>query len=607
MHTIIRAGAAAAALFSLPLSAAEGPVPLGDTIVTATRTETELDEVLAPVIVITRDELERSLAPDIASLLQFHAGLDIGRNGGPGQVTSVFIRGTDSNHATVLVDGVRINPGTIGGAQIQNIAPEAIERIEIVKGPRSSLYGTDAIGGVINIITRDYSANGLETTAEYGRYDTRQASLGAGFGGERGGLSLSGVWLKTDGFPARAASAIDSGFENGTVSLKAHAQFGASHLGARVWRAEGTTDYLNFSLAPVSQDFMNQSAALDVAFQPATAWDARVTLSRIEDDIQQNQPDPFSGAFDFLQTRRNSLDWQNDVRIGASQLVTAGLLLSREETESLSFGTAFDEDTDVDMVFLQDRIDVGPHNLLLAGAYTDHDTFGGEPTWNVEYGFDFTSGTRLVAAAGTAFRAPDSTDRFGFGGNPDLDPESSRNFELSLQQRIGARQRLRLSAFRNDIDDLILFVLIDPATFEFQNQNIERARIEGVELAYEFEAASWRLRAEAIAQNPRNLTTDTQLLRRAKESLTVSLAKTFGAHEVGIDALVTGEREDFGFPEPTELDGYALINLYARIAIVRGLSIQARLENALDEQYELASTYNTPDRSLFVAARYEFR
>ena len=327
-----------------------------------------------------------------------------------------------------------------------------------------------------------------------------------------------------------------------------------------------------------------------------------MTASQIVDEVEQNQSD------DRIRTRRNALDWQNDVGFREHHLLTAGVLLTREQVDTFEFGSGINADTDTDMVFAQDRVDFGRHDLLLAAASVDHETFGNEVTWNAEYGVDVGSGgTRVIASAGTGFRAPDATDRFGFGGNPDLDPESSRNYELGVQQRIGEHQQLRLSAFRNDIDDLIVFVVTDPVTFDGQNQNVESARIEGVELAYEFEAASWRLRAEAIAQNPRNLTTDTQLLRRAKESLTVSLAKAFGAHEFGIDALVTGKREDFGFPDPTELDGYTLVNLYARLAVVRGLSIQARLENALDEQYQLASTYNTPDRSLFVAARYEFR
>lgn len=604
MSRILLVAAAVAAFPSPPAPAAESKSTLGATIVTATRTDTDLDEVLASVIVITRAELERALAPDVAGLLQFHAGLDIARNGGPGQVTSVFIRGTDSNHATVLVDGVRINPGTIGGAQIQNIAPESIERIEIVKGPRSSLYGTDAIGGVINIITRSYASSGFEASTGFGRYDTWQAAASGGLSGERAELALSANWLDTDGFPTRTFSSIDRGYENRTFSLKGRARFGPANVGARYWRVAGVSEYSGFSLSALDQDFENSMAAADLAFS-LERWTSRLTLSRIEDDIRQNQA--VSGAFDFLRTRRVALDWQNDLRIGSTHLLTAGALLAREDTAALSFGTSFDESTDVDMVFVQDRFDAGPHNLLLAAAHTDHETFGGETTWNLEYGLDLGSATRLIAAAGTAFRAPDSTDRFGFGGNPDLEPESARNYELSLQQRFGARQRLRASAFRNDIDELILFVLIDPATFEFQNRNVERARIEGIELAYEYRADTWRLRVEAIAQNPRNLTTDARLIRRARESLSLMLVKAFGTHELGMDVLATGEREDFGFPEQTRLDGYTLLNLYGRLALARDLSIQARLENVFDERYELASTYNTPGRSLFVAMRYEFQ
>ena len=604
MSRIIGSAASLAAVLSLPLAAAEPP--LGNTVVTATRTETVMDEVLAPVIVITREELERSLAPDVASLLRFHAGIDIGRTGGPGQVTSVFIRGTDSNHATVLVDGVRINPGTIGGASLQNIAPETIERIEIVKGPRSTLYGTDAIGGVINLITRSYTDNGFDAATGYGRYDTFLATASGGFGGEAGEIAFSANWLESAGFPARTFDDTDRGYDNSSFTVKGRTQLGAVRLGARYWQASGTSEYSDFLLTPVDQDFENRMAALDATFAPTERWSSRVTVSHIEDEIEQNQAD-FLGNFARVRTRRNAADWQNDVHIGEHQLVTAGALLTQEETTSTESFAPFDEDTDTAMVFAQDRIDVGRHDLLLAAAYLDHETFGEETTWNAEYGIDVASGTRLIAAAGTGFRAPDSTDRFGFGGNPALDPEHSRNYELSLVQRFGERQQLRLSAFRNEIDDLIVFVVTDPVTFEGQNQNVERARIDGVELAYEYQAPTWRLRAEAIAQDPRNLTTDEKLVRRASESLTLAFAKALGAHELGFDVLLSGERKDFGIPDQIELESYALVNLYARFALLRGLSLQVRLENAFDEQYELASTYNTPDRSVFLALRYEVK
>lgn len=599
----IAAGLAASGIFlgTATAQAAEAPEPLGSTIVTATRTVTDVGEVLAPVIVITREDLERSLAPDLADLLRFHAGIDIGRNGGPGQTTSVFIRGTESNHALVLVDGVRINPGTIGGAQVQNIVPDSIERIEIVKGPRSTLYGTDAIGGVINIITRSHSANTMSATVGGGRYDTRNAAFAGSYGGDRGDVAVSGAWVESDGFPTRTTSDTDRGYENASVTAKARLDLGAVELGVRGWLAEGTTQYSDFFLTPVDQDFENSVLAGEAAFRPTERWLTRLTLSHIEDDLQQNQSD------DFVRTRRNALDWQNDVELGEHNMFTFGALLTREDADTLEFGSGFDVETDVDMLFLQDRFDLGRHNLLLALAGLDHETFGRETTWNADYGLDIGSSTRLIASAGTGFRAPDSTDRFGFGGNPDLEPEQSRNYELSLQHHPGEHHQLALSLFRNDIEDLIEFVVLDPNTFEGENRNVEEARIEGAELSYEYRDDSWRLRTEAIVQNARNLTDDTRLLRRAEESVTVSLVKRLAAFELGFDVLATGDREDFGFPEPVKLDSYTLLNLTGRWFVTEGWSVQARLENALDEQYELANGFNTADRSLFVATKYEFR
>jgi outer membrane cobalamin receptor len=166
------AGAVALALGSLVAQAADS-TSVGEVVITATRTATPVDELAVPVIVITRAEIERSLAGDVASLLAGRPGLEIARTGGPGQPAAIFLRGTDSDHTTVLIDGVRINPGTIGGAALQNIQPESIERIEIIKGARASLYGTDAIGGVINIITRAGAAQGASLYAAAGRYGTQ--------------------------------------------------------------------------------------------------------------------------------------------------------------------------------------------------------------------------------------------------------------------------------------------------------------------------------------------------------------------------------------------------------------------------------------------------
>ncbi len=578
--------------------------PLGASVVTATRTVTEIDEVLAPVIVITREELERSLAPDVAGLLRFHAGIDIGRNGGAGQLTSVFIRGSEGNHATLLIDGVRINPGTIGGAALQNIVPESIERIEIVKGPRSTLYGTDAIGGVINVITRNYVGNEMHASAGYGRYDTRQATFAGGFGGERGDFALSGSWLESDGFPTRRPSDIDRGYDNTSVTLKGRTQLGPVEVGVRGWHTEGNTQYLDFFLAPIEQDFENSSLAAEVAVRPTGNWLSRLTVSRVEDEILQRQP-PFDGApNDMVSTERDAFDWQNDVLIGEDNILTMGALLTREDTREMSFGSGHAESTAVDMIFVQDRLDVGRHNLLVAFAGLDHETFGREGTWNVDYGFDFSERTRVIASAGSAFRAPDSTDRFGFGGNPDLDPERSRNYELALQHRIGGAHQLSLSVFRNDIDDLIQFVVLDPDTFEGENRNVQEASIEGVELAYEYAAETWRLRAEGLMQDPRDRTADARLIRRARDSFSLNAVKTFGALELGLDALVTGNRHDFG---GTILDGYTLVNLTARWFVTDAWTLQAGLENALDEQYELANGFNTTDRSLTVATRVGFR
>jgi vitamin B12 transporter len=279
-------------------------------------------------------------------------------------------------------------------------------------------------------------------------------------------------------------------------------------------------------------------------------------------------------------------------------------MFARETADSESFGEAMHAVTDTLSLYVQDRIAAGPHRALLALGYTDHETAGQEVTWNAEYGYALGEHTLLYGLAGTGFRAPDATDRYGFGGNPDLEPERSRSVELGLRHRVGARHSFSVAAFRNDIEDLIEFVTLSYDPFLGENRNVDQARIDGFEAAWEYDAAPWHARVEATVQDPQNRTTGEQLLRRAQESLTVSVIRSLGPVELGLDVLATGDRKDFGFPEPVTLDGYVLTNLTAQWQMTRSLALVGRLENVFDEQYELADTFNTPDRGIYVSLRY---
>jgi vitamin B12 transporter len=567
-------------------------------VVTATRLPTPIEEVLASALVIDREEIDRSLAGDAADLLRFHAGLDIARNGGPGQATSLFIRGADSNHTLVMIDGVRINPGTIGLPALQNLSPDLIERIEVIKGPRSALYGTDAIGGVVNVITRRGSQDGWSASLGYGDYDTTEASVIGGVSGRAGSLDLGVSWLESEGFPTRSGDTVDRGFENLSLSLGGATTVGAAEVTARAWHAEGNSEYSDFFVAPVDQDFDNTTASLGAAF--ATGADGRlaVTATWMKDETRQNQ------SPDFLETRRLTLDVQQDLRLDSVHTLSAGVQYSDEDAASESFGLVFDESTALWNLFVQDQMDGDDFRAVLAAGYTDHETAGSELTWNAEYAYAFTAATELVVSGGTGFRAPDATDRFGFGGNPTLEPERSTSLAAELRHRIGERHALRLGAYRNEIDQLIEFVVTSFDPFDGENRNVDAARIDGLEAGYSYAGERWSFDAELALADPENRTTGEQLFRRPKESLTLAVLRRFERFDVGINLLAAGERTDVGFPEPVTLEEYVLVDLTAGWRITDALSLQTRVENLFDEDYELADGFNTPERGVYVALRY---
>jgi vitamin B12 transporter len=589
---LFRPGTAIALTLCIALPAFASDISPGDTIVvTATRTEIPLEQATVPVRVITRDDIELSLAADLAELLRFEAGIDIGRNGGPGQATSMFLRGTESNHVLVLIDGVRMNPGTLGGAAIQHISPEVIERVEIVKGARSALFGTDAIGGVINIITRRAEETSVEAGAGAGSFDSRSAFVSAGTRGEKNRFGATVDWRDSAGYPPRVESDIDRGYDNLSFNAYATRDIGRGEIGLRHWRAEGIVEYLDFFLTPVDQDFLNSTTAFEFDKLIGERGTSKFVAAYMRDEIQQNQSE------DFVESDRLSIDWQYTHAFSA-HTITGGLYAMDETARTLSFGSGFDEDTRVRAVFVQDQWTQERHRAFIALRLTDHESFGNQTTYNAEYAYELSDAWTVSGGLGRAFRAPDATDRFGFGGNPDLDPELADEYQLGLRYKPGNRHSVDFELYANDIEDLIEF---DFVTFTLVN--IDAAEIRGAQLGYEYRGDTFTVRTELLQQRADNKTTGERLLRRAEESLTISYAQNIGDHRLGVSVLASGDREDFG---GVRLAGYVITNLTGQLTLSEAWQLNARIENVFDTEYQTAANFRMPERSAFIELKYRW-
>ena len=552
-------------------------------IVTATRSSIPTKNATVPVTIIDREQIELSLAKDLSQILRFEAGLDIGRNGGPGQATSLFLRGTESNHTLVLVDGVRINPGTIGGAAFQNINPKIIERIEIVKGARSALYGTDAIGGVINIITKKVNSDFINTSVGFGSYNNKTAFFEMGYNNKITEFGVTVNSNKTDGYQIRSDSDIKRGYENLTSNFYIKRNIQDNELTLRHFRTNGKIEYLDFILSPLDQDFINESLAIEFNSNLNNQINSKILISSIKDDIKQNQ------STDYVYSKRNVFDGQVTYNTEYHNII-AGLYVSDEEASSYAWGSGFNEDTRSNAIFLQDSISEGKHRVFIAARYIDHVTFGNEMLWNAEYGFDINDRIAINGSTGHAYRAPDATDRYGYGGNIHLLPEISDDIQLNVEYRIDSNTSYRLELFNTKINNLIEYDY-----YSDKMLNIGKASMRGMQIGYKLNHEKYSIRADYINQRAKNDIDRKDLLRRPKQSITINIARELNQHRLGLSILASEKRKDFGVILP----GYAIVNLTGQFTISQNTTINAQIENLLNKKYETAKNYKMQGRSVF--------
>ena len=567
-------------------------------LVTANRISETVDESLASVTLINRQDIEAQQPNDLIDLLRNVPGIDVSRTGGAGAATSLFLRGSNSDHVLVLVDGVRASSATTGSFSWEHLQPSQIERIEIVRGPRAALYGSDAIGGVIQIFTRKNT--GFSAKVGAGSFARGQINVNAGGQYEAINYSLNVAQDKTDGFSAtndKHGSFDDDkdGYENTSLSGKLEIVFGEnSELKFGAWRSKGEREYDTGVL-----DSVNETLHVQLRQDLNDFWSHTLSVGNAKDE-QENVSPSFESRFD---TERNSFDWQNDFAIDDETLVSVGFNYYQDEGDT----SAYVEDIDNSGVFAQIHQQRQQFDWSLATRQDDHSKFGKETTGQVSAGYAFTPATRVVLSHGTAFKAPSLNQLFyPFFGDENLEPEKSESTEISLRQKISSEQSIRLTLFKTAIDNLIES---DPNTF--LAANIAEVEINGLEAEYIARWSSFSFNAAYTLQEAIDKESDERLLRRPDRKLSMSLEHQVSEQfQYGVETLLSSERDDLNFSSfPAEriaLDEYGLANLYSRYHFAKNLIVSARLDNLFDADYEYAYGFNNPERSIFVSLDYRF-
>ncbi len=578
-------------------------------VITASRTAETVDESLAPVTVITREAIERLQAQSVQDLLRALPGVGVVNNGGPGKTTSVFLRGTESDHVLVLIDGVRVGSATLGTTAFQDIPVDQIDRIEIVRGPRTSLYGSEAIGGVIQIFTRK-GGGALRPFFALGggSYRTYSASSGLSGGGTRGWFNLSVGGLDTAGFNACIGKPSPGGagcftiepdrdgYRNLSGALRAGYRFGEGlEVDVHALRAEGKNAF--------DGGFVNESESVrqvlggTLRYAPAHRWRVTLTAGRSRDASDNFKDGAFQSRFE---SERDTLSLQNDIALFDDQRLTVGVDYRDDRVAgTTAYAVTSRDDTGL---FAQYRGGFDAHDVQFSLRRDDDAQFGARTTGAVAWGYALAPELRLVASYGTAFKAPTFNESYYPGyGNPALRPESSRSVEMGLRGEFG-RGRWSVNAFETRIDDLIAY---DASIFA--PNNIDQARILGVEAVLAVRLGGWTWDAGLTLLDPKNRSggaNDGNLLpRRAERTLRVDADRDFGRYRLGATLVAVGRRYD-DLANTRVLDGYATVDVRGEYHFARNWRLQGRIENLFDADYETAAYYNQPGRSAYLTLRY---
>ena len=587
-------------------------------VVTANRFPQPVSSVLAPTDIVTREDIERWQSKSVADVLRRLPGVDISQSGGMGQLTSVYVRGTSSSHTLVLMDGVRLNQAGISGSvDISQIPLSLVQRIEFIRGPRSAVYGSDAIGGVINIITtRDKDGTTLGAGIGSHGYQNYNGSTQQKLG-ENTTLTAAGDYTYTrgidvvaDGNNGGVPQPDRDGFMSKTLYLALQHQFNEEISGfARAYGYDNRTAYDAY--------YSPGSALIDTRQLYSRTYDSGLryqngiyatqligSYSHVKDYNYDPKYGPYDASASLDDSDQYNVQWGNTFQIWKGE-VSAGLDWQKLTTEPGTSYLADGYDQHNTGVYLTTQQKISDFTLEGAVRSDDNSQFGQHTTWQSSAAWEFIDGYRFIASYGTAYKSPNLSQLYSaYYGNPDLKPEESKQWEGGLEGLTGPLD-WRLSVYRNDIDQMISY---NDSTDNYYN--IGKATIKGVEWTGSFDTGPLQHKITLEYLDPRDATTNDILTRRAKQQAKYQIDWDIADIDWSINYQYLGQRydTDYGtYPYQTvKLGGVSLWDLAASYPVTSHLTVRGRIANLFDKDYETAYGYATPGREYYLSGSYTF-
>jgi len=583
-------------------------------LVTASRIAQQPVNVLAGVTSIEREDIEKLQPHSLPELLSRVAGINVARNGGPAQVSSVSVRGTNSRHVLVLVDGVRIGSATTGSTDFSSIAPENVERIEIVKGPRAALWGSDAVGGVIQIFTRKQAAGSGNANIELGSEGYYQATASVGLGDEDYQLSLNASHKRAEGFdvfnnpdasdPAKRNIDPDKdGYEKDAFGLNFNSQLTDEFAVQLTGQFEqGEYDYDSNSSFATSgghrSEYENYSW-LAKGIWSQDKWQVQGYFGQAQD--QSDNIDP--GFSSLFETSRDQLSLLSNYQYSNQGSITLGGDFYDEEVR----GSSTQHETqqrDITAFYANLQHEFGALRLDAAVRQDDVEDFDKENTYNLSVGYQWQSGWLLAISKGTAFKAPSFNDRYWPGaGNPALRAEESDSEEVLLRYS-QSDLSFEASIYRNDVEDMIRWAEVAPD--DWRPSNVDNVEIQGIDFSLDWDINDQLAWYTAITYTDAEDSSTGDTLTRSPK-WTALTALTLSQNEFSL----TGEldlRSDSvdGFGGSVRLAGYGLLNVRAEYQLSTDLKLNLALNNLFDKEYQTVNNYNNQGSQARLGLNYQF-